>query len=274
MSSITDIIKSRTSWRTYSKEKLNKIDRAKLQDFIQKEIQTPFGAKPRFTIIDYESGEQRLGTYGFIKDAQHFIAGAVNSQVMCIEDYGYALESIILKATELGLGTCWLGGTFNKQGFTEAMSLIDGEMMPAITPIGYKSERRGMEKIMRWAVKSRNRKPWNQIFYSKQMGTPLTKDQSGIFAMAFEMVRLAPSASNGQPWMVILDEETVHFYHKGKTEYDVYRQLDMGIAFNHFELTMKEFGVNGVWSIDNQTKDTAKSRYVASWCANVGFNLG
>jgi len=265
MSSIIEIIQSRTSWRTYSKEKLIETDRAKLQELVQKDIPTPFGAKPRFRIIDYESGEQRLGTYGFIKDAQHFIAGAVKSQPMCFEDYGYALESIILNATELGLGTCWLGGTFNRQGFTKEMSLVNGEEMPAITPVGYKAERRGLEKMMRWAANSRNRKPWNQIFYDKQQGTPLTRDHAGIYETAFEMVRLAPSASNGQPWMIILDEDTVHFYHKGKTEYDVFRQLDLGIAFSHFKLTMKEIGVNGVWSREDPGKDTDKSRYIASW---------
>jgi len=265
MSPITDNIQSRTSWRTYSKEKIGKMERAKLEEFIQRDIKTPFGAKPRFTIIDYESGEQKLGTYGYIKDAQHFIAGAVRKQPMSIEDYGYALEKIILYATELGLGTCWLGGTFNRQGFTKAMGLNDDEQMPAVTPVGYKAERRGMEKIMRWTISSRNRKPWSQIFFEKEKGAPLTLDKAGIYSTAFEMVRLAPSASNGQPWMLILDEDTVHFYHKGKTEYDVLRQLDLGIAFSHFELTMNELGVNGVWRRENPEIDRGNSRYIASW---------
>ena len=264
MNSTIDNIKSRTSWRTYSKQKLNKTDRAKLEEFIQRDIKTPFGARPRFTIIDYESGEQQLGTYGFIKDAQHFIAGAVKPAPMGYEDYGYALENIILYATELGLGTCWLGGTFNRQGFTEAIGLLDDEKMPAVTPIGYKAERRGIEKIMRWAASSRNRKSWNQIFFDNT-GSPLTPEKAGIYERGFEMVRLAPSASNGQPWMLILDEDTIHFYHKGKTGYDVYRQMDLGIAFSHFELTTNKQDIIGEWSREDPEIDTDKSRYVASW---------
>ena len=257
-----EIIQSRTSWRTYSKEKLNQTDKAKLEELIKKEIETPFGAQPRFQIIDYESGEQQLGTYGFIKDAQHFIAGAVKKHAMSIEDYGYALEKIILQATELGLGTCWLGGTFTRQGFTEAMGLQEEEEMPAITPVGYMADRRGMEKIMRLAARSNNRKPWEQLSFKQNLKTPLSREDAGQYATGLEMVRLAPSASNGQPWRVVLDEDSLHFYCNGK--YDIYRRLDLGIAFCHFDLTMKELGVNGVWEIPDRTQES-NNVYVATW---------
>ena len=256
-----EIIQSRTSWRTYSKEKLNQADRAKLEELIKQEIETPFGAQPRFHLIDYASGEQKLGTYGFIKDAQHFIAGAVTKQAMSIEDYGYSLEKIVLQATELGLGTCWLGGTFTRQGFTEAINLQEEEEMPAITPIGYMVDRRGMEKIMRIAARSNNRNSWDQLFFKQNFKTPLTREDAGQYATGLEMVRLAPSASNGQPWKVVLDDDSLHFY--CSRSYDIYRRLDLGIAFCHFDLTMKELGVNGVWEISD--KKDLKNVYVATW---------
>jgi len=33
-----------------------------------------------------------------------------------LEDFGYLMEEAILFATGLGLGTCWLGGSFTKSG--------------------------------------------------------------------------------------------------------------------------------------------------------------
>lgn len=260
-----ETIKSRTSWRTYSKEKLNPSDRAKLKEFINKEPETPFGAKPRFQLIDYESGTQQLGTYGFIKDAQHFIAGGVKQQPMNIEDYGYALEQIILHATELGLGTCWLGGTFTKEGFTEAFELQEDEEMPAITPVGYMAERRGLEKVMRLAARSNNRKPWEQLFFKENFSTPLTMEEAGIYGSGLEMVRIAPSASNGQPWRVVLDDEGVHFYCSGR--YTVYRRLDLGIAFCHFDLAMNEQGIKGRWEIQDRSPES-DNVYVATWRKN------
>ena len=50
-----------------------------------------------------------VGTYGFIKGASGFIIGCTerNSEDN-LEDYGYIMERIILFATSIELGTCWL----------------------------------------------------------------------------------------------------------------------------------------------------------------------
>ena len=53
----------------------------------------------------------KLGTYGFIKGAYSFIASSTVREEFALESLGYQMEKIVLKATELGLGTCWLGGT-------------------------------------------------------------------------------------------------------------------------------------------------------------------
>ncbi|TFH13185.1 nitroreductase, partial [Candidatus Bathyarchaeota archaeon] len=103
-----------------------------------------------------------------------------------------------------------------------------------------------------------------QLFYNKQF-TPLSPDEAGIYATALEMVRLAPSASNGQPWILILDEDTVHFYHNGKTDYSKYKQLDMGIAFSHLELTLNHQNIHGKWIREDPCYTSSKTGYVASW---------
>ncbi len=62
---ITELITKRTSWRTYNGEPLSEKDRKQLQIFIESDHGTPFGSKPRFTIIDHKANG-KLGTYGFI----------------------------------------------------------------------------------------------------------------------------------------------------------------------------------------------------------------
>ena len=59
------------------------------------------------------------------------------------------------------------------------------------------------------------------------------------------LFRSGPSASNKQPWRIILDWNKAHFYLK-KTEnyaqsipFDI-QALDMGIALCHFEEGLKE----------------------------------
>ncbi|MDZ7838929.1 MAG: nitroreductase family protein [Actinomycetota bacterium] len=83
-----------------------------------------FDCKLRFDFIDASDlnpdNLRNLGTYGIIKGAKYFIGGTINKndkRNYCLVDFGYVFEKIILFITDLGLGTCWLGGTFNKKVF-------------------------------------------------------------------------------------------------------------------------------------------------------------
>ena len=68
------------------------------------------------------------------------MVGAVEPGSGDLEDYGYCLERAVLAATDLGLGTCWLGGTFNKSSFARKIDIAEGEVMPAVIAMGYPTE--------------------------------------------------------------------------------------------------------------------------------------
>ena len=259
---ISEVIRKRTSWRTYNGEKLSPEDRDNLLSYVS-DLEPVFGSSIRFILVDHESGAQKLGTYGFIKDARHFVLGAVKPGDMSIEAYGYAMEKIILQATRMGLGTCWLGGTFNRKGFLDALNPVEDEVMPAITPIGYTKDRRTFGKAVRYFAGSRKRKPWSEMFFNPDF-SPLKTEEAGMYAEALEMVRLGPSASNGQPWRVVVDE-CAHFYVNSRNGYESMNRLDMGIAFCHFELSLNEAGITGEWSISDPELSSTGLGYVATW---------
>ena len=260
MESYTEWMEKRTSWRTYKNEKLEEKDRKLIEEYIAETHVTPFGNKPRFKLVDNFSEDGKIGTYGFIRGAQHYIVGAVRKSPMSIEDLGYLFEKIILYATGLGLGTCWLGGTFTRKPVFEKMGLSEDEIIPAISPVGYKSDRGLVGKAIRWTAGSRNRKPWSKLFYMDNFESPLNNGEGGVYSVGLEMVRIAPSSSNSQPWRVVLDGDSVHFYHDEK-EYSILKQLDLGIAICHFDLATREQGISGVWSRESMS-DTS---YVATW---------
>jgi nitroreductase len=257
---ITELITKRTSWRSYNEEPLGENDREQLQRFIDSDLGTPFGSTPRFAIIDSEA-VGRLGTFGFIGGAKQFIVGTAQETPMGIEDYGYALEKVMLFATQLGLGTCWLGGTYNKQGFSDALGHTG--VIPAITPVGYPKERRIAGRLIRWAAGARNRKQWSELFFKEDL-SPLTIDGAGEYATALEMVRLAPSASNGQPWRIYLDGNRFHFHIKPRKGYGNMNRLDMGIAMSHFDLTLAEQEVHGKWT-NEPRENLEKLVYSSTW---------
>ena len=259
---IEDTIRKRTSWRSYNGSTLSLDDRQAIESYISSDLKTPFGNKPKFHLIDYIPGERKLGTYGFIQGAKHFVVGSINNASMSIEDYGYVMEKIILYATNLNLGTCWLGGTFNKSGFAKSINLSENEFIPAVTPLGYgKEQRQLIGKLIRWGAGSRNRNPWDQLFFNPDW-TPFREINAGEYSKALEMVRIGPSASNGQPWRIVIDDEMVHFYLKIKPGYGAMNRLDIGIAICHFELSM---GSQGKWVIRQPSLPSKGLNYVATW---------
>jgi nitroreductase len=61
-------------------------------------------------------------------------------------DAAIVMDHIILAATALGLGTCWVGA-FDPKAFKEVFSLDDNVVPVALTPLGYpKGDRAGRRK--------------------------------------------------------------------------------------------------------------------------------
>jgi len=279
---ITDIIKQRSSWRTYTKQLLEDDTKKKIhQILINKDFKSPFreiAGKCRFELIgvpEFAPDERKkLGTYGLIKGAQEFIVGAIEKSDYYKENYGYILEAIILAATDLNLGTCWLGGTFNKSLFSTKIKCQKNEIVPAITPIGYIPEtRRTKEKVIRAFIKADSRFPWSKIFFEESFSTTLPREATGRYETLLEMARLAPSAGNKQPWRVLKEKrnDTFHFYVKSSPDlkqkvYNTFINIDIGIAICHFDLTAKEVGIEGTWEFlrpDTNTREELK--YIISW---------
>ena len=46
------------------------------------------------------------------------------------------MECLILTATDMGLGTCWLGGFFTRGSFSRRVGLKDEERIPAVASVG------------------------------------------------------------------------------------------------------------------------------------------
>jgi len=61
------------------------------------------------------------------------------------ENAAYCFEQVILFCTSLGLGTCWLGGTFNKSNFAAQVDLQPGEILRIAAIVSCASATQGMK---------------------------------------------------------------------------------------------------------------------------------
>ena len=280
--SIISIIERRHSCRRYYDKPLGPSHRMALEEFLGSRLEGPLGSRLRMVLLaateEDRSSLKRLGTYGFIRGATAFMAGAVRSSKNDMEDYGYVMEHAVLLATDLGLGTCWLGGTFTKSSFARKISLTHEESMPAVVAVGYEAEEDLMRGRLRRTVRATERLPREQLFFEGSFLKPLREIQAP-HAQVLEAVRWAPSASNKQPWRIVVTQEAFHLYLQRTKGYgkksllfkllglaDLQR-VDMGIAMCHLELAARELGFKGKWVMEMPQIPGSNDgvEYVVSW---------
>ena len=281
--SVEELILRRFSCRKFNPERIGEAELALLKEKMESvRTEAPFGSAIRFEIraARPENTEELkgLGTYGLIKDPPGFIIGAVAKGKHALLDYGYVFQVLLLHATEMNLGTCWLGGNFSRSSFSERICLRDDEMLPAVSPFGWPAENIRATDPLRKVVHSDQRMGWERIFFDSEFSIPLTAESAGKFAPALEMLRLAPSAKNKQPWRVLKTKEAFHFYlhrsNKGVLDKVVsvvlqmedLEQIDIGIAMSHFGLMLDELNIRGKWVDEPQDKINGEGlEYVCSW---------
>jgi hypothetical protein len=284
--SVLSLIHKRYSCRSYQHIPIP----AKIQTQLREELSalpsSPMGTQSRFRLFAAQKDDQHtlrgLTTYGFIKNPMAYIAGVAPRSPYSLEDFGYQMEYAVLYATSLGLGTVWLGGTFNKSRFSMRMKISEEEELPAVVATGLPADSpRFIDTIIRRQVTADNRKDWSELFFNGAFGSPLTRKMAEPYVEVIEMVRQAPSASNKQPWRIVRDGALWHLYLQRTALYkprntllvgiaDMQR-IDIGIAMCHFELSAKELKLPGHWIIREPALRLPNNltEYVVSWEAGV-----
>lgn len=234
------------------------------------------GRRVRLTLAcpNLGSAPLKMGTYGLVSGVSAFIVPAVECGEMAMVDLGWAVEAAILDATALGISSCWIGGLFNRSAAAEFVRAYDNEIVPALIALGHPAARRSLQdRIVTGMAKSRSRRSLGELVRvmdewaggptaargGHQPGAANTEFYGEPLRRCLEAVRIAPSASNKQPWRFVLS-------HKGKSEVltiGLYldedrlynnalgeakmQHIDMGIAMRHFADAARETGLPGSW---------------------------
>ncbi len=246
MTKITEHIRNRRSVRNYDGRRLEDNIIEQLLSFGEN-LDNPFGIDVDIKFLDAKE-------HGLVcpmaNGTDIFVGGKIKYVPMANVAFGYSFEKFILFAQSLGVGTVWLGGTMNRPAFEEAMNLAEDEIMPCASPLGYAAKKMSIKEIMmRKAIKADERMDFEELFFDGGADKPLSRERAGQYADVLDMVRLAPSAVNKQPWRVIMLDNAFHFYLKRSKGFDHIskldmQQVDMGIALCHFALAAKEKGIS------------------------------
>lgn len=268
MNNIAEIVRERRSVRTYDGRELSHEHKESLVSFMVN-IENPYNLPVKFKLL---SAKENGLVCPVVSGTDLYVGGKMKRSAFAEEAFGYSFEMLVLYAQSLGIGTVWLGGTMNRPAYEEAMHLDSDEMMPCASSLGYASQKMSVrETMMRKAIKANERLPFDKLFFDGSFKVSLTEEKAGRFLKPLEMVRLAPSAVNKQPWRVVVAENAAHFYLKRSKGFTVGSSLDMqkidiGIALCHFALAAKENDLNIAFSVNDPKIETdSDTEYIASY---------
>ncbi len=188
-----------------------------------------------------------IGSYGKVTGAPAFIAFIGDMRAPSVqEEVGYTGEGIILEATALGLNTCWVAGFFSRESVASLIEIKDNERVLAVTPVGYVIglESPG-ERLMTGFGFTHKRLPLDKFVRGGRL------DILAEWAkVSLEAARLAPSAVNRQPWGFDVDASGITVsVRTGRTDFNVSKRLDCGIAMLHIEVAALNSGIRGSWEL-------------------------
>jgi len=170
-------------------------------------------------------------TYGLLTGVHSYAGLIVNpSDKHAVERLGYFGELLMLHAVALGLGTCWVGGSFDRASCPFA--LAEGEEIICTISLGPVKEKNSLRESFFYGVTHRKTKTAEQMM---KADAPVP----GWFKAGMEAVQKAPSAVNRQPVMFSYKngaDGTGAVVSASVESEGAATLLDFGIAKLHFEL--------------------------------------
>lgn len=146
---------------------------------------------------------------------------------------GFMGEALVLEATSLGLGSCWLGADFYPDIISRNVDQKADEVVHCVIALG-------KADMPAFAPKRRDLKAVCGMDEAEL-------DALGSWQKNTVMAaRLAPSAINQQPWKIVADKTSVSILEK-TVMYKKYAPLDRGICMLHAAVGAMQSGRTAIW---------------------------
>lgn len=147
------------------------------------------------------------------------------------EKAGYYGEKIVLICRSLGIDTCWVGGTYDREKCP--CSLEAGEMLFGVIVLGYTAGGpTAKERFIRSSTKRLNRLT-ERLNSSEHQTYKAGADAPLWFMSGVDAAEKAPSAFDKKPVLFVWDGDDASAFIPDR---DCATILDLGIAKLHFEL--------------------------------------
>ena len=154
-----EVLEKRRSIRKY---KDTPVPRAKILKMLEAARIAPSASNRQpwhFVVVENKETIKKLAKQDWAAGAPVMIVGSADqaaSPNWCSNDLGIALEHIVLAATNLGLGTCWMGQTGREELIKGLLGIPDNFKVVVVIPVGVPDEtpapkeRKSLDAIVSW----------------------------------------------------------------------------------------------------------------------------
>lgn len=216
--SLRKIMEERHSVRSYEDKAIEGEVKEELLSFIN-QCNEESGLHIQLIMDEPQAFSGFMAHYGKFSGVKNYLALVGRKGPDLEEKCGYFGESIVLKAQQLGLNTCWVAQTYSK--VNDAYQVSSGEKLCCVIAIGYGTTQGVSHKV----------KPIEAL-------CKVEGQMPEWFQRGMEAAQLAPTALNQQKFMFTLKENRV----LAKAGIGFYTKIDLGIAKYHFEIGAGESG--------------------------------
>ena len=243
MLSMMETIERRVSCRSYEKKPLEPSTLEKLADCVN-QLRDASGIGMELVTVEDEKDSVKLARSMFNGGVTTYLLLTGDNSPATGERAGYYAHQFVLYATRLGLGTCWVAGTYDHHSVHP--KLAEGEQVLSVIPVGYPTEKVPLKQNMiRAGLRKGDRK--DEAFVESEL---LFTQLPEWFCRCVEAVRMGPSAVNGQPINLSWQDGVIRakvWKENHRMEY-----LDLGIAKAQFEAAAHAQGIRGHWELGKE----------------------
>lgn len=262
------MIQNRKSVRGFSDKKVSEATLKEIGNYYQTGCQRLFPSlDTELLIYGSEAREALEGAAGY----ENFLIGAPQYLVLLSaedeyaeENAGYMMEDMILKLTEMDLGSCWI--TFaDADKVKEALHIENPMKVAAIAAFGYaekQTKRLRLNILSMSNVDARAKRHYyapkvdiyDMVFINEWGNSQGLDEFIGFYDdmlwEAFYAATLTPSYLNRQPYGFVLCDHKIYLVQKPDEYTDtVSAKLGLGIVMLHFSSVAAQFSGKADWKL-------------------------
>jgi nitroreductase len=267
-----DLLRARRSCRSFQTRHMSDTDRAELLASVQTNLAVPTLGEATLR-LEYVAAP--LVVWPTV-NASEFLVAIVPKEYdrTAVIDVGRTLQRVVVDATRMGLGTCWIGpGADHASVIAHLGDRFDAleDHIVCVCAVGYRSHFIPLF-VRLFNRRMRHRLPRTALFFSDcELQHPIDTDAPPYdrFGRAFEACQWAPSSYNGQTTRAVVttgsdsDVSDVRFLTTTASRY--YAPVAVGIWCANWELSCDALSIEGDFVVASPDDPEHLPRHDVTW---------